>query len=315
MFRNASPATLRGCTTNQPREITISSPEEKKSRTRVVAEVARGQHGCVTTRQLLEAGFSAPEIARMVAAGRLHRAYQGVYFVGHVPPAREAIWHAAVLGVGTDAGLSGLTAAANYGAWNGAVGIHVTAPRRLARRAGIDLHFAPAPIDLRLHRGIPCVSPERVALDLAMQVRSAAAYRRAIKQLQVKRLTSHADLVDFAAAAVGSRGVRRLRAALDMSHPRSRSENEDRMLRFLARNGFPLPEVNALVLGQEADLYWEDAGVIAEVDSWYHDTPTARRDDLRRDALWEAAGLRVVHLYDDAPDRVAETMLRLRSAL
>jgi len=45
-------------------------------------KLANSQHGVITRRQLLDAGFSADEVDGRIARGRLHRLWRGVYAVG-----------------------------------------------------------------------------------------------------------------------------------------------------------------------------------------------------------------------------------------
>lgn len=48
-----------------------------------LAVLAARQHGVVSMRQLAELGYSNGAVSRAVRSGRLHRALQGVYSVGH----------------------------------------------------------------------------------------------------------------------------------------------------------------------------------------------------------------------------------------
>jgi predicted transcriptional regulator of viral defense system len=66
----------------------------------IVACVAARQHGCVSTRDLREAGVDKACACRWLADGRLHRMHHGVYAVGH--PGRTTLgdYLAAVLACG-----------------------------------------------------------------------------------------------------------------------------------------------------------------------------------------------------------------------
>ena len=76
------------------------------------------QHGNVTHRQLVDAGFSPDQIDRRIEAGWLVSRHTGVYAVGYVPAARESAWHAAVLALGAGAVLS-YASATHSGGWGG----------------------------------------------------------------------------------------------------------------------------------------------------------------------------------------------------
>ena len=69
-------------------------------------------------------------------------------------------------------------------------------------------------------------------------------------------------------------------------------------LEALADAGAPLPELNATVAGEEADLVDRDRLVIVEIDGpQYH---RFREDDERKQRRWEAAGYTVHRLPSDA---------------
>jgi Transcriptional regulator, AbiEi antitoxin len=61
-----------------------------RSDDRVIAELARRQHGVVARRQLIQEGLSEAAIGRRLKAGRLHQLHRGVYLVGHAVPAQYA---------------------------------------------------------------------------------------------------------------------------------------------------------------------------------------------------------------------------------
>src|SRR4051794_37707870 len=73
---------------------------------RLIGDLARGQHGIVSRKQLLAAGIDGDAIKRRVRAGRLHRLRPGVYAVGHTGITRRGRWMAAVLASGDGAVLS-----------------------------------------------------------------------------------------------------------------------------------------------------------------------------------------------------------------
>lgn len=76
-------------------------------RDRLIAAIARRDHGIVAFTELLGVGVRGA-VARRVESGRLHR---GVYAVGHKAITREGIWLAAVKACGSGAALSHQTAA------------------------------------------------------------------------------------------------------------------------------------------------------------------------------------------------------------
>jgi predicted transcriptional regulator of viral defense system len=102
-------------------------------------------------------------------AGRLHRAHQGVYSVGHRRLTGHGHWMAAVLAYGPEALLSHLSALALHGLRpdNRAV-TEVIVPRGRARsRKGIRAHgyTSLAEADQAVVDGIPCTSLARTVLD------------------------------------------------------------------------------------------------------------------------------------------------------
>src|SRR5689334_25108006 len=142
---------------------------------REIARVAAAQHGVVALWELEELGVGKAAAHWRVTVGRLHRLYQGVYAVGHLPSSREATLAAAVLACGPEAVLSHRSAAELWGLLNSVDGpIDVIAPRRRGRAPrGVRAHRdgTLVPEERNLVQGIPCATVPRVLLDLAATVR------------------------------------------------------------------------------------------------------------------------------------------------
>src|SRR5687767_6029933 len=109
---------------------------------RVLAVLAAKQGGVVARRQLVALGFSKAEIDHMVAHGRLHVLYRGVYAVGHCAVGVPGRRWAAVLACGEGAVLSHESAAAAWGLRSSAFAVMDVSVGRggRARRPGIRLH-------------------------------------------------------------------------------------------------------------------------------------------------------------------------------
>jgi hypothetical protein len=80
-----------------------------------LADLAGRQHGVVTLHQLVVPGLSRQAVSKRMSAGRLHRAHQGVYAVGHRTLTGHGHRMAAVLAYGPDALLSHLSTLALHG--------------------------------------------------------------------------------------------------------------------------------------------------------------------------------------------------------
>src|SRR5215211_1209025 len=134
-----------------------------------VARIASGAHGVVTRAQLLDAGVTAKQIRRRVAAGSLIRVHPGVYRAGHRAPSTEASYLAAVLAAGDDAVVSGLAAAHLWELVKGAAPSPEVASLTERRIQGVRTHrcrFLNAS-DVAAVRGIPVTSVSRTLVDIA----------------------------------------------------------------------------------------------------------------------------------------------------
>jgi hypothetical protein len=250
-----------------------------------IAQVARLQHGMVTTGQLVEAGLETSAISKRVRSGRLHRIHQGVYAVGHQGLSEEARWMAAVLACGPGALLSHGAAAVHWGLLrplDGPIDVTVPTQNGRKRRRGIRIHRcgtfkAPlrpqgtekrlAPVTVRDH--IPVTTVARTIADLPSTL-PPRLVRRAIRQAEFLRLP----------------------VGIETDHTRSDLERD--FLRLCRRYGLPLPEVNVLVDGLTVDFLWRDARLVVETDSYAtHGGTVAFEDDKARDLRLRRLGYSV----------------------
>jgi predicted transcriptional regulator of viral defense system len=290
---------------------------------RQIAGIANGQHGLVSLGQLEDLGLDRKTAYRRVEAGRLHRLYEGVFAVGHLPRTREARYMAAVLACGPEAVLSHRSAVDLWGLREDKrERVDVTAPGRRGRAPkGIAAHRhgSLAAADRTTERGIPCTTVARALLDLA-GVAAVWELRQVIGEAEVRRSLDQGEVRRLIKRCPGRRGVARLRMVLDEIHPqtkRTRSEMERRFLGICTRAGLPQPEVNVwLDIGDEQlqpDFLWRPARLIMESDSRrFHDTGSAFLSDRRREQRLQLAGWCVSHCtwweIENESRRLAETI-------
>lgn len=273
--------------------------------------------------QLRAAGLSAGAIRVRVRNGRLHRCHRGVYSVGCEPLTLRARFMAAVLSC-EGAVLSHHSAGAHLRQlrWDDRHP-EITIPGSSARRvAGVRVHRSRA-LDRRdviRHDGIWVTSPARTLLDLAPTL-PPRALRRMVRQAQVEHRVNVRQLLEVLGRANGHRGVTPLRTAIAGGAAPTRSELEDIVLDLIDSVTSERPEINAvLVLDGERlvpDFLWRERRLVIEADgAAYHDNPTVRGDDVRKQALLEAHAHRVLRVtWDQAVRRPEQTRARFRAAL
>jgi len=287
----------------------------------VEARIAARQHGIVTRTQLRAAGFGDDVIDGRIRTRRLTRIHRGVYLVGIVPP-RYARELAACLACGPRAVLSHRSAAALWQIVKRRArpaSVEVTIPEGRRRRPGLRVYRVGTlrPDEVTRLNGVPITTPARTLYDLADRM-SRRRLERAVAEAIALRLTTAAELRMMASRQAGRRGVRRLRAVLDLGGPvRTRSEAEEIFLDLVLRHGVVRPVVNTRVAGHEVDFYWPASRLAVEVDGFAcHTSPRAFERDRRRDAELAALGVRVVRVtwrqITEEPDAV---LLRLKGTL
>jgi very-short-patch-repair endonuclease/predicted transcriptional regulator of viral defense system len=266
-----------------------------------VATLARGQHGVVARRQLLEAGVTDAMLEVRLRAQRLRRLHRGVYLVGPLQPPRAAEMAAVLAG----------------GAGTHVSHTHAAALHRLLPPVGPPIHVTVQGVDcgriagLRPHRvvrltpeetgevdGIPATSPARTLVDIANVV-SRRHLEQAVAAAEEQRRVDPQRLAAYAAGMAARHGARRLLEVLQAGQEPALtdSEAEEVLLAIVRGGGLPEPRLNVMVGGFRVDFYWPEAGVVLEVDGFaVHGLPRRFEGDRRRDLRLAAVGLQVVRV-------------------
>jgi very-short-patch-repair endonuclease len=233
-----------------------------------------------------------------------------VYAVGHRPPSPLAAAMAAVLACGPDAALSHCSAGALWRIlprWSATPDVTARSDRR---QTAIHVHRS-RHIDATTHYGIRVTTPERTLVDLA-DVLPARHLTRALNEAQVQRLITPAEL-----ATLFTRYPGRRTSQLTPERGATRSDLEDRFVRFLKRHKLPLPELNQTIAGHEVDAVYREQRLIIELDSrQFHTTTHAFEQDRDRDADHLNAGFRTLRITGERlKEQEAKEARRLREIL
>lgn len=138
---------------------------------------------------------------------------------------------------------------------------------------GIDAHRGSGLClgDTTVSSDIPCTTPSRTLLDLAVVV-DHAGLLRAIDRAEGLRIFDGTELQGAIRRGVGHPGIRALRAALAAcADPAlTRSQVEERFLALCETAGIARPRVNAIVEVDggsiEVDFLWRGARLVVETD-------------------------------------------------
>ncbi len=278
-----------------------SSQAEVRRRMR---ELAAGQHGVVTSDQIMAAGATADTIRSWRRSGRLAMVHRGVYLpgslVGPLAPARYREM-AAVLACGRGAAVShgnalwlrDLLPARPTGA------VHLVVPLARCRRPGIRAHRVSAlpPEDVSLVEGIPTTTVIRSVLDLASVARARFVEQVIARAERLGQLDSEELLRRLDRAPV--RGAPLLRSLLtnEGGPAFTRSEAEDRFLEIVRLAELPAPQANVRLRDIEVDFYFPAHRVAVEVDGFaHHSTRRSFERDRDRDFGFGADGVQVVRV-------------------
>lgn len=269
-------------------------------------ELTDEQHGLAAVWQLRQRGWTS-KMVRCRTAG-LERVHSGVVRIGAPHEGRTQRWMAATLTAPATV-LSHASAADLLGirAWPRDGGSHATVTRpgrgRVQKMGNVLVHRSALldPVDVIVFRGVVTTRPERTILDLTQAV-SIWEVRKSLREaLRLERTTiealEHALQRRYARRA----GVVLVRELVEryrrLQLHRCRSDAEAIVLEQLHRAGLPMPLVNVLVAGFEADLFFPDLRLILEIDGpSFH---VLKDSDARRTQAWTAAGNTVRRLPSD----------------
>ncbi len=182
----------------------------------------------------------------------------------------------------------------------------MSVPRRGIRRPGIKVYCAgELPRACRtIWHGVPTTTAAHAILDLAAVVTSDEVFARTLHEAEVQDWVTHDQLRAELDRHPTHPGRPRLERELGWGPTPTRCPPEDRLVEILRRNGFTGFETNARIPGLprwiEVDVLFAAHRVVIEVDGdRYHKTRYRRRRDARKQAIIEAAGLRVIRLVPD----------------
>lgn len=257
----------------------------------------------VSLAQMEGLGYSRREVNHRVATGRLRAVHQGVFAGRPFMDDPRGQWMAATL-TAPESYLSHASSAALHGFWDRRRHIEtVTRPGNGGPRR-LDGVFVYRSVTLAGNtttlEGIPTTTPERAIIEMAPYVNDGGLARLVREALRIKKTSSEALLraVDAHAARRGTRRVLRTLAKYDgLPVAKARSGAEIMALIVLRDAGRTLPRLNAKIAGEEADLSWREHGVIIEIDGgpFHQDVG----EDARKEAVWRAAGWRVLRISSD----------------
>lgn len=136
-------------------------------------------------------------------------------------------------------------------------------------------------------KGIQCTTAARTTYDLGRRLRRDTAIIRVDALLNATECTV-ADVEEIARRYPGARGIRQLRAALDLADGGAESPQETRLRLLLVRSGFPRPVTQIPVINQwgrvvrRIDMGWPEEMVGVEYDGAHH---FKNPDDYAKDIM------------------------------
>lgn len=245
--------------------------------------------------QALERGT----VTRSQLRTRYRHVFRGVYVerTAELTPANKA--RAAWLSTG--AILAGQSAAAVHGTkW-----LDAAAPAEIVRadrhsQRGIVVHnYRLADDEIQMCRGMRVTTAARTAFDIGCCVPDAIPMIDAV--LNATGIKPE-HVVTLADRYPGARGVRRLRAALELADGGAESPQETRVRLLLVGAGLPRPETQIELIGLHprrirVDMGWREWKVAVEYDGIQHWNDAYQRAwDIERIALLEDAGWAVIRV-------------------
>lgn len=267
---------------------------------RQMAQVAAAQRGRINVAQLRAVGMTHSMTRGRVDRGTLHFLHRGVYGVGHPGRVELGDETAALLAYGLGAALCHRSACWLWGFVrdNDEVVDLILPPGVTGKsRPGIRVHRSGtlSPSDMVIRQRLPVVKPALALLQLA-DVADEREVERAVDEALARRAVSRTKLREVLSAHGTGRWGAPLIAELAGVRPSSitRSDGEEHLRNLILAAGLPKPEMQAPLLGFEADYYWREAAYVVEYDGFdVHATRSAWRRDRVKDRVFAADGIRL----------------------
>lgn len=300
------------------------------SRDAALLRLARRQDGNLTHAQMIDLGFSRSWVHRRRRDGFLEPVHRDVDRLTSSPASDRQVAHAAVLAVGPEALVCGLTAAALWGLADVRLTspIAVASPRRCRRRLeGVRVRFVRS-FDRRDRTtlgGLPITAVPRTVLDCADPHDPTLTEDIVVDAVRQRRATRRA-LIEIGERVPNAPGLRTMRRVLDRFDPgaveRLMSRLEGDYLRLFRAGRLPPPQVNRILLAPDGtligklDFMWDPPGVVVEVDGLpFHATRLQKEHDGRRQNAIVLSGRRVLRYTSADLADPARVISEIRSAL
>lgn len=256
----------------------VSPADRRRLRRRQAAELAAEQHGVLSRRQLYAAGITRAEVYANLRAERWQRTGRQTIAVHTGPLTARAREWVAVLEAGPRACLDGASALVADGLTGYDLDlIRVSVPRgaKVFGIPGVDNRQSRRlRADDLVGSGVPRTRPEVAAVRAALWARSDRQAALVLTMAVQQRLTT-AEIIGRAMLAV-RRDRRRAfvhAVILDLLGG-VRSLGELEVARECRRRGIPEPTRQVVRRGDAGryylDIYWEEWGVVVEVDGIHH---------------------------------------------
>jgi hypothetical protein len=296
-----------------------------------LGRLAQTQHGLVTRGQLLECGFSASKIDRLIRVGRLEPLLKGVYRLEGSPRS----WHQEMMGtllwLGAESAISHRPAAVLHGLSRfeqGTVEAITTLRIRHSPSPDILIHNTDLllPTYMTNIEGLRVTTIEKTLFDLGAVVPKWKV-GKALDEALFLKLTSLSQVKAYldelsARGRSGGGVIRQLLAERDCLNEKVDTSLELVVIKAIANAGLPIPVAQYPIMDGPYELFRLDLAypgpkIAIEADDYpSHKLKSVFEKDRRRDNLLQARGWSVLHATRDGMrDFPQEFLNRLRTLL
>jgi len=274
-----------------------------------MGQLAAKQFGVVSLAQLLALGLSRKQVRALVAGGFIHPLFRGAFAVGHHNVGQWGWLMAASLAGGPESFLCHRTAAAAMGLrgiYTKRIELTIVSTGGVSRPDGLIVHRTekpPHPADLTTRKGIRISSVPRMLIEVAPSATKTELDH--LITIAARKQILHIRAVEEAFVRHARRpGIAKLKVAFAAYRPRPdrKSDFEREFDEELAkRPDIPQPtHRNVILFGRwEADCYWQDHGLVVELDGRpYHIAVREIEKDKLRDGKLLLKRVRTLRITD-----------------